>query len=136
MLALTGCGEDVNQQELINEYVKDNEKKLVEVLSEIDLEKELDQKDIISQMPKGIKIVHAYNANKSCIEFGIDEGKTTSSHYYGFYYTPLNKPLAAGIEDKRLKEDGEGYRIQESGKKDWYYTEKIVDNFYFYEDHY
>ena len=137
ILLLTGCGgEKISQQELITEYVKSNEEKLLEVLSEINLEEELDAKDIISKLPKDIKIVHAYNSNNSCVEFGIDEGETTSSHYYGFYYTPLDKPLAAGMEDKRLEEYGKGYKIQVPGNEDWYYTEKIVDNFYFYEDHY
>jgi len=29
-----------------------------------------------------------------------------------------------------------GYKKQEEGNEDWYYTEKITDNFYFYEAHY
>lgn len=137
VIFLVGCGnKDMSQQELITEYVKNNKDKIVEVLGQIDFEKELNEKDIISKLPKEIKIINAYIASESCIEFGIDEGESNRSHYYGFYYTLLDKPLAAGIEDKRLEEDGNGYRIQEPGNEDWYYTEKIIDNFYFYEDHY
>ena len=87
-------------------------------------------------MPNDVKIINAYIANDTCIKLSIDEGISTQSHYYGFYYTKKDVPLAAGIEDKRLQEDGNGYRIQEPDNEDCYYTEKIIDNFYFYEAHY
>ena len=132
-----GCSrEGVNQQALISEYVKNNQTTLLKIIKEINFNEEIKENEIIEKLPKGIKILDVYKTSKNSIEFDVGEGFISSSHYYGFYYTSKDVPLAAGIEDKRLKKGGNGYRIQEEGKEDWYYTEKIVDNFYFYEEHY
>ncbi len=137
MLALTGCGEDVNQQELITEYVKNNENLLSNVVEEINKEEDYDSKSIIKELPKDIKIKYIYKSNEyNHIEFGIDEGFTSFSHYYGFYYSPTNEPKTIMALPGEKTEYENGYRVQEPGKEDWYYTEKIVDNFYFYEAHY
>ena len=137
-ICLIGCNkEEVNQRALINEYIKNNETTLIETASEIMLSEEINEKNIIKKLPKDIKICGIYKSDQNdYIDFAVDEGFTSSSHYYGFYYSPKDVPLAAGFEDKRLQEDGNGYRIQEPDNEDWYYTEKIIDNFYFYEDHY
>ena len=133
-----GCNrEDVNQRELINNYVKEHEATLNEVINEIKSLEEIDEKDIIKKLPDDIKISYIYKANtRNYVDFSVDEGLTSSSHYYGFYYSTLNEPITvmAIFGEKEVFENG--YKIQEQGNEDWYYTEKIVDNFFYYEAHY
>lgn len=81
-LVLVGCGnKDINQQQLITKYVKNNETLLNEI-------------NIINKMPNDIKIIDTYKSNtRNYIDFSVDEGLTSSSHYYGFYYSILNEPI-------------------------------------------
>ncbi len=70
-----------------------------------------------------------------CGGFGI----APSSHDYGFYYTEDNLPKAIWCgtmycDTDLLKKDGEGYSTDYQYNR--YYTEKIRDNFYYYEAHF
>ena len=72
---------------------------------------------------------------------GIDfycggKGIAPSSQDYGFYYTEddLPKAIWCGVkycDDSFLVEDGDGYSTDY--QHNYYYTEKIRDNFYYYE---
>lgn len=137
ILLLTGCSEEVNQQELINEYVKSNELVLTKIVNKINSEDEFDEENIIKELPKGIRISNVYKSEQyNYIRLGVDEGFTSFSHYYGFYYSPENEAQTIMALPGEKTEFKNGYRVQEPGNEDWYYTEKIVDNFYFYEAHY
>ena len=78
------------------------------------------------------------------LEQGIDfycggNGIVPSSQDYGFYYTEDNFPKAiwCGVkycEDSLLVEDRAGYSTD--FQHNYYYTEKIRDNFYYYEVHF
>ena len=75
------------------------------------------------------------------LEQGIDfycggKGIAPSSQDYGFYYTEddLPKAIWCGVkycDDSFLVEDGDGYSTDY--QHNYYYTEKIRDNFYYYE---
>lgn len=75
------------------------------------------------------------------LEQGIDfycggKGIAPSSQDYGFYYTEddLPKAIWCGVkycDDSLLVEDGDGYSTDY--QHNYYYTEKIRDNFYYYE---
>ena len=78
------------------------------------------------------------------VEEGIDfycggYGIAPSSHDYGFYYTKDDLPKAIWCgtmycDTTLLKKDGEGYSTDYQHNR--YYTEKIRDNFYYYEAHF
>ena len=78
------------------------------------------------------------------LEQGVDfycggKGIAPSSQDYGFYYTEddLPKAIWCGVkycDDSLLIEDGEGYSTDY--QYNYYYTEKIRDNFYYYEAHF
>jgi len=78
------------------------------------------------------------------LEQGIDfycggKGIVPSSQYYGFYYTEddLPKAIWCGVkycDDSLLIEDGSGYSTD--FHHNYYYTERIRDNFYYYEAHF
>ena len=78
------------------------------------------------------------------LEQGVDfycggKGIAPSSQDYGFYYTEddLPKAIWCGVkycDDSLLVEDGDGYSTDY--QHNYYYTEKIRDNFYYYEAHF
>ena len=55
---------------------------------------------------------------------------------YGFYYVSEDKPVFFGDLSAELMENGNGYSYEKKasyGVKFTYYTEKIEDNFYYFE---
>ena len=69
---------------------------------------------------------------------GAGMGPATS--YYGFYYTAEDVPAAifcgTSLGSKELlAQDGKGFSVSAEGD-DHYYTEKILDHFYYYEAHF
>ena len=80
----------------------------------------------------------------SILEHGIDfccggNGIAPSSQDYGFYYTEDDLPKAIWCGTKYCDEsllvvDGDGYSTD--FQHNYYYTEKIRDNFYYYEAHF
>ena len=80
----------------------------------------------------------------SVLEQGVDfycggKGIAPSSQDYGFYYTEddLPKAIWCGVkycDESLLVEDGDGYSTD--FQHNYYYTEKIRDNFYYYEAHF
>lgn len=70
---------------------------------------------------------------------GTGLGSATS--YYGFYYSPDGMPknswCGSGFGNlEALQPDGDGFSIKNSNDDNCYYTEKIRDNFYYYESHF
>ena len=55
---------------------------------------------------------------------------------FGFYFVSSDKPLYFGDLSAELTENGQGYSYEQKasyGVKFTYYTEKMADNFYYYE---
>ncbi len=72
--------------------------------------------------------------NKSFVDFycyGV--GLAPSSIYYGFYYVNPDEPLGFQATRVELEVDGDGWEWEESNGDNYYYTEKIVDHWYYYE---
>ncbi len=70
---------------------------------------------------------------------GSGFGSATS--YYGFYYSPDGLPkdswCGSGFgSPEQLVPDGNGFSIKYSDNDNCYYTEKIRENFYYYEAHF
>lgn len=59
-----------------------------------------------------------------------------STTIYGFYYTENNMPIGFNGADVSFKQSGKGYSWQdkEENPLESYYTEKITDNWFYYED--
>ena len=99
----------------------------------------IDSKDFseIKQL-KGVKEVNFENDVLDVYCGGSGFGSATN--YYGFYYSPPNKPLVVWCghvsESKRLSPESNGYSIRNSNDDNWYYTEKIRENFFYYESHF
>lgn len=80
--------------------------------------------------------VHAINYWDNCemVDFwcsGCGLGSATS--YSGFYYSPKDIPLGFQGTDMDFMESGSGWKYQEAGGDNCYYTEKITDNWYYYK---
>ena len=87
---------------------------------------------------KGVKSVTVENDVLDVYCGGSGLGPSTN--YYGFYYSPSNEPLKVwcghASDDKRLLPEGDGYSIKNQNDDNWYYTEKIRDNYFYYECHF
>ncbi len=107
-------------------FVSENEEALREAV---------ESKDYSDFENKGI--VQDINPDEECIEFSCGgAGMGPSTAYTGFYYTPNNDMSAvwcAPPSEDFLKKSGNGYAWEESGTDNRYYTEKICENFYYYE---
>ena len=87
---------------------------------------------------KGVKSV--YSENDVLDVYCGGSGFGPSTNYYGFYYSPSNEPLKVWcghvVGDERFLPEGKGYSIKNQNDDNWYYTEKIRDNFFYYESHF
>ena len=116
----------------IFELVNENYAIIVEDVSENDF---TDTKKI-----KGIKEVYSDTDVIDVYCGGAGIGSATS--YYGFYYSPDDLPKDAwcgssfGRTSDELNPEGKGFAIKYSNDDNCYYTEKIRDNFYYYEAHF
>ncbi len=87
----------------------------------------------------GIQEIHV--EKDAYVEFYCGgSGLVPSSSYYGFYYSPDDLPLAVDVTvTENLRPEGNGFGWKQSGGLDgdnWYYTERIMENWYYYESHY
>ena len=89
---------------------------------------------------KGIKEVYSDTDIIDVYCGGKGMGSATS--YYGFYYSADDLPKDAwcgsnfGRTPDELIPDGKGFAIKNSNDDNYYYTEKIRENFYYYEAHF
>ncbi len=89
---------------------------------------------------KGVKEVYSDTDVIDVYCGGSGIGSATS--YYGFYYSPDGLPRDAwcgsnfGRTPDELIPEGKGFAIKNSNDDNYYYTEKIKDNFYYYEAHF
>ena len=65
-------------------------------------------------------------------------GLGSATSYYGFYYSPDGLPKCRSEFGRieLLEPDGNGFSIKYYEGDNRYYTEKIRDNFYYYEAHF
>ena len=102
--------------------------------------RDIEEKDFTdTKKLKGVKEVDSDTEIIDVYCGGTGLGSATS--YYGFYYSPdgLPKDSWCGTSfgsPEQLKPDGDGFSIKYSNDDNCYYTEKIRDNFYYYEAHF
>ncbi len=91
---------------------------------------------------KAIKGVKEVYSDTEVIEvYCGGSGMGSATNYYGFYYSPDNQPKTTWCgtdfgDVSSLNIDGNGFSIKYSNDDNCYYTEKIRDNFYYYEAHF
>ncbi len=69
------------------------------------------------------------------------KGVGSETCYYGFYYSETAEPLGmyfgTNISGEfALIPDGDGFSYKEENSDNYFYTEKILKNFYYYESHF
>lgn len=102
--------------------------------------KEIDNEFLESVLNK--KPIQEISRHEEGVSFfcgGRGFGSATS--YYGFYYSSDGSPKdywcgTSFGSPEQLKPDGDGFSIKYSNNDNCYYTEKIIDNFYYYEAHF
>ena len=90
------------------------------------------------QKLRGVKEVTGGNDVLDVYCGGSGFGSATS--YCGFYYSPSDKPLVVWCgrvsDDNGFSTKGKGYSIEYPNDDNWYYTERIRENFFYYESHF
>ena len=125
-LFLVATSDDRAEKEEVFDFVLENEAQLRKAIADGDFSAFENQ-----------GIVKDIDADETVVEFscgGAGVGSGTS--YVGFYYSSNNDMTAvwcAPSSASQLKPSGDGYEWQESGGDNRYYTQKICDNFYYYE---
>lgn len=78
---------------------------------------------------KGVKHITIFD---KYIEFAF-EGGAGQNYYCGAVYTNDGNPVGFDGSKMQLVADGKGWSCNEANGDKKYYTEKIIDNWYFYE---
>ncbi len=127
-ITLSSCADNLSKKEIIS-LVESNPTFLQQCVDESDIERALDI--------EGIKKIYE-NKRKEYIKFYCGgAGLVPSSSYYGFYYSPANKPIAVEVtETNNLIPKGDGWGWKEPDGDNIYYTERIMDCWYYYESHF
>lgn len=125
ILRIRGNIIEENKKQEIIKYVYDNKDELLEYINN----KNYDDPEELNKFK--VNIYH--NEEKGYIEFiYFNDSVLTTTKYSGFYYSFNGgyNELSPTFENKLKKKD-KGYYYQ-SGD-DSFYTEKIIDNFYYYK---
>ena len=125
-LFLVATSDDSADKNDVFEFVSDNEEELLKAIENGDFSA-FENKGFIKDIDPDEAVV-----NFSCGGAGVGSGTS----YVGFYYTTDNDMTAvwcAPSSASLLTPSGNGFEWQESNGDNWYYTEHICGNFYYYE---
>jgi len=124
---LVAQGDDRAEKEDIFSFVIDHEEELLQAIEEND----------VSHFENN-GIVISVSVNTSAVDFycgGV--GMAPSSTYVGFFYSPQDDMTAfyPSVSDGLIP-SGNGFLWKEEGGDNRFYTEKICNCFYYYEESY
>lgn len=78
-----------------------------------------------------------YWKNSGMVQFQLKDNNNLNSLYTGFYYSYDDIPLGFQGTDLKFVEQESGWIWHEDNNSDnWEYTEKIMDNWYWFEIHF
>ena len=118
------CGPFLVNQTMITGYVK---------LNAEELEVTAQEAGYAVQKDGAIRIRRAQN-RPDMVEFDCwGWGLAPSSTYIGFYYSENDEPIPFQGVLQQLTESGSGWAWQEPESDNHGYTEKIMDNWYYFE---
>lgn len=108
-------------------YIQNNRSELETYIQNIDADKSF-HTDIYNNWDV------SYYQNSGMVEFLVSNGGFgPSSKYYGFYYSPQNIPMAYQEQNVELLENETGWQWSDPSSDNQYYTEKIIDYWYWFE---
>ena len=87
----------------------------------------------VFQKAMSIKGLFSISVRNNIVEFSCGgRGFGSASSNYGFSYTENESTMSS----RGFIPEGNGWILREENGDNWYYTERIVGNFYYYEEHY
>ena len=117
-----------NYKKQITKIVQDNQEVLQECVDTNDYER--------AKKIDGIEKVNYYQSCPYTDFYCYGEGIASSGAEYGFYYSPDDTPLGLlYASEENLEKDEGGFSYYAPESDDWYYTERIRKNWYYYEAH-
>jgi hypothetical protein len=124
--SLIASGDDRADKSDIFEFVCENEEELL---------KAIDEGNFSAFENQGF--IQTIDTNDTVVDFSCGgAGIGSSTSYVGFYYTANNDMTAvwcAPPPDTPLIPSGDGFSWPETQGDNWYYTQHICGNFYYYE---
>lgn len=132
------CGKRMSVMEQVIASFEEQKDGIMEKISEYEAGEEPDWDELegVEEVCEEWRDFEAWQSGQlrfRCYTYGI----LTSGFEAGFYYSPQDLPDIVGwIRDDpaKLVEDGDGYSYEESGGDNRYYTERICEHFYYYEE--
>ena len=126
--ALSSCADNLSKKQIFA-LVRENHAFLQQCIDESDPARAV--------TVKGIQDTYVNN-KEGYVEFYCGgAGLVPSSSYYGFYYSPADIPLAVDVtETDNLTPKDNGWGWKEPDGDNIYYTERIMDCWYYYESHF
>ena len=125
-LFLVATGDDSADKDEVFDFVSENEEELLKAIGAGDFSA-LENQGFIKDIDPDETVV-----DFSCGGAGVGSGTS----YVGFYYTSENDMAAVWCAPSFagwLIPSGNGFEWQEANGDNWYYTEHICGNFYYYE---
>ena len=125
-LFLVATGDDSADKDEVFDFVSENEEDLLKAIEAGDYSA-FENQGFIKDIDPDETVV-----DFSCGGAGVGSGTS----YVGFYYTSENDMAAvwcAPSSASSLIPSGNGFEWQEANGDNWYYTENICGNFYYYE---
>ncbi len=128
-IVLSSCADNLISKKQIFTLVEQNYKFLQQCIDESDPDRAL--------TVKGIKD-NRVNEEEEYVRFDCGAtGIVPASSYYGFYYSPADIPLAVDVTvTDNLTPQNNGWGWKEPDGDNIYYTERIMDCWYYYESHF
>lgn len=126
LLFLSATANDGADKDIVFEFVCEEEAALL---------KAIENGDFSAFENKGF--IKSIDADPNVVDFSCGgAGLGSSTSYVGFYYTADNNMTAvwcAPSSASSLTPSGNGFEWQENNGDNWYYTEHICGEFYYYE---
>ena len=136
VLSLAACGNRQTPQERVLAVFEGQKDTICEMIREYGLGGAAKWHELGEEL-EGVLRVHNMAVpgyDEGVLQFVcIAEGIAPAGFDAGFYYSPDDEPILIGWGPSELVEDGDGYSWTD-GTDNRYYTERICENFYYYEE--
>ena len=126
---MSSCGDNLSKKQIIS-LVVENEAFLTECVNNGGADQALEL--------YGVQSVDTARDGAYIVFDCGGSGFGSSTNYCGFYYSPDDIPQLAGhmTSEDSLTTDGSGYGYRQPDGDNRYYTERIVNNWFYFEAHY
>ena len=139
ILSLAACGNWPTPEERVLAVFEEQKDTICEMIKPYSTDDAVEWGELENDL-EGVLHVYAMKVrghDKGVLQFVcVAEGIAPAGFVAGFYYSPDDEPLLIGwglSGPSELVEDGEGYSWTD-GTDNSYYTERICENFYYYQE--